>query len=270
MCNYPKEDDKAERNDRSILSDTLPGTLHYSPVPGENPQTITSQKHPMNPIQIFPGAQHCRTPWKAGVRLPLRPHPPGVRDPAAAPSGAHGSAAPPRGRVACGPRAPPGALGLTGEPAGAARPSPHLLSPPGAAGVRGAEAARRPLGARRAGRARRGRSRGSGLRRRCVRFPHLWRRLSMRPPSPWQQPRPGRRGPGAAGLGPLMPPCLRRWPERRLPPCTATAPPRKSPPLRALPWGRGRGGARAEKWGGFSPRPGFPPRGQTITAFLRL
>lgn len=180
------------------------------------------------------------------------PSSPWGQRPGSRPAGAHGSAAPPRGRVACGPRAPPGALGLTGEPAGAARPSPHLLSPPGPADVRGAEARRRPLGARRAGRARRGSSRGSGLRRRCVRFPYLWRRLSRRPPSPWQQPRPGRRGPGAAGPGPLMPPCLRRWPERRLPPCTATAPPRKSPPP-ARCHGDRDGAGRARRGGGYLP-----------------
>ncbi|XP_075353316.1 uncharacterized protein LOC142407578 [Mycteria americana] len=46
-----------------------------------------------------------------------------------------------------------------------------------------------------------------------------------------------------------MPPCLRRWPKRRLPPCTAPAPPRKPPAPRARCHGDAGRGA------GVSPRP---------------
>lgn len=203
------------------------------PSPEKAPCCKDAPKPPHEPHFVSPGAQHCCVPGKARARLP----PPRGRDRGAGP----------RRPVPSGER-PAGAPGRGWqEPAGAALPS----SPgpvPTAEPRRGRGGRGLTGGPQRPGPARRRRSRAAGRSEGGAGSPHLSRRRRRRPPSPSQQARG--EAAAAAGPGPLMPPCLRRWPKRRLPPCTAPAPPRKPLPLPArVAVGTGAGSSAALRRG---------------------
>lgn len=189
--------------------------------------------HPTNPISFLPGRSTVAFPGRREPASPRRGAETG--EPAHAGRSLQESGLRARrGEADRNPRVPPSPP----------LPAPsRRQSPAGEGGGRGLTG-----GPQRPGPARRRRSRAAGRSEGGAGSPHLSRRRRRRPPSPSQQARG--EAAAAAGPGPLMPPCLRRWPKRRLPPCTAPAPPRKPLPLPArVAVGTGAGSSAALRRG---------------------